>query len=95
MRMEMPFTPDQQAFVRDGMATGRLHSPVDAMREAMALWERRERARASILAAVDDAEASLARGEGRIITEQSMLDLAEEIKQRGRARLEAERRKAL
>ena len=44
-----------------------------------------------ILAAVDEAEASLARGEGRIITKQSMTELAEEVKQRGRARLAAER----
>jgi Arc/MetJ-type ribon-helix-helix transcriptional regulator len=91
--MEMPFTPDQQAFVRDAIASGRLHSPEDAAREALSLWERRERARAHILAAVDEAEASLARGGGRIITEQSMRDLAEEIQQRGRARLEAEKQK--
>ena len=43
-----------------------------------------------ILAAVDAAEASLSRGEGRIITQQSMRELAEEVKQRGRARLVAE-----
>jgi Arc/MetJ-type ribon-helix-helix transcriptional regulator len=84
--MEMPFTPDQKAFVRDAMAAGRLHSPEEAVQEAMALWERQERARARILAAVDEAEASLARGEGRVITEQSMRDLAEEVNQRGRAR---------
>jgi hypothetical protein len=42
---------------------------------------------AEILAAVDEAEASLARGEGRVITMQSMLDLAAKVKQRGRARL--------
>ena len=44
-----------------------------------------------ILAAVDEAEASLARGEGRIITKQSMTELAEEVKQRGRARLATEK----
>jgi len=32
---------------------------------------------------------ALARGEGRIITEQSMRELASEVKQRGRARLAA------
>ncbi len=46
--------------------------------------------RDEILAAVDKAEASLAAGEDRIITEQSMRDLAEEVKQRGRARLAAD-----
>jgi len=51
------------------------------------LWEERERTRAEILAAVDAAEASLARGDGRAITKESMRELADEVKQRGRARL--------
>ncbi|HWW50762.1 MAG TPA: type II toxin-antitoxin system RelE/ParE family toxin [Verrucomicrobiae bacterium] len=51
------------------------------------MGEERERTRAEILVAVDEAEASLARGEGRIITQQSMRDLAGEVKQRGRDRL--------
>ena len=56
--------------------------------------EERERTRAEILAAVDEAQASLARGEGRIITQQSVRDLAEEVKQRGRDRLAAEQPRA-
>lgn len=60
------------------------------MQEALSLWEERERTRAEILAQVDLAEASLARGEGRIITQESMRELAGEVKQRGRARLAAE-----
>ena len=56
----------------------------------MALWERRERARAEILASVDAAEAALVRGEGRAITQESMRNLAAEVKQRGRARLAVE-----
>lgn len=88
--MEVQLTPDQKAFVRHAIESGRLHREEDAVQEALALWEDRERTRAEILAAVDKAEASLARGDGRIITQQSMLDLAEEVKQRGRARLAAE-----
>lgn len=60
------------------------------VQEALALWEDPERARMEILAAVDEAEASLARGEGRIITQDSMRDLAQQVKQRGRARLTSE-----
>lgn len=60
------------------------------MQEALSLWEERERKRAEFLAALDDAKASLARGEGLIITEQSMRDLAEEVKERGQARFAAE-----
>jgi putative addiction module CopG family antidote len=88
--MEVHLTPDQQAFVRQAIESGRLHGEEDAVREALSLWEERERARAEVLAAVDAGEASLARGEGRIITEQSMRELAAEVKQRGRARLAAE-----
>lgn len=54
------------------------------------MWEERERTRAQILAAVDEAEASLARGEGREITRESVRELAEDVKRPGRARLAAE-----
>jgi hypothetical protein len=46
--------------------------------------------RAEILAATDGARAQIARGEGIEITEESMHALAEDIKQRGRARFAAE-----
>ena len=51
------------------------------------LWEERERRRAEILAAVDCAEASLARGEGRTLTEESSRQVAQDVKSRGRAKL--------
>ena len=93
--MEVQLTPDQKAFVREAIQGGRLHREEDAVEEALALWEERERTRAEILAAVDDAESSLARGEGRIITRESMRELAEQVKRRGRARLAAEQRTLL
>ena len=89
--MEVRLTPDQEAFVRQGIEAGRYHTQDDAIAEALALWEERERTRAEILAAVDVAEASLARGEGRVYTEETLHELAEGVKRRGRARLEAER----
>ncbi len=64
------------------------------MQQALLMWEERERRRAEILASIDMAEASLARGEVRAITEESMRQLAEEVGQRGRARLAAEQRQA-
>ena len=88
--MEVHLTPDQQAFVRQAIESGRLQREEDAVKEALSLWEERERRRAEILSAVDEAEASLARGEGRVITEGSMRELAEDVKRRGRARLAAE-----
>jgi Arc/MetJ-type ribon-helix-helix transcriptional regulator len=90
--MQVQFTHDQAAFVRQAIASGRLKDEEQAVAEALSLWEERERTRAEIVAGVDEAEASIARGEGRIITQESMLALAAEVKQRGRARFAAERR---
>jgi putative addiction module CopG family antidote len=90
--MNVNLSPDQQAFVRDAIASGRLAREEDAIREALALWESRERSRAQLLANIDAAEAALARGEGRAVTEESVRQLAQDVKQRGRARLAAERK---
>jgi len=88
--MEIHLTPDQKAFARQAIESGRFRHEEEAVREALALWEARERARAEILVEVNKADASLARGRGRTITQQSMQELAAEVKQRGRSRLAAE-----
>jgi len=88
--MEVHLTPDQKAFVRQAIESGRVQNEQDAIREALLLWEERERRRAEILAAIDSAEASLTRDEGRVITEESMRQLANDVKRRGRARLTSE-----
>ena len=86
--MEVQFTDDQKAFVRQAIESGRYSREEDALREALSLWEIRERRRAEILAAVDQAEASFARGEGlRITTREQTAQLADEIKRRGLSRL--------
>jgi putative addiction module CopG family antidote len=89
--MEVQFTDDQKAFVREAIESGRYRREEDALHEALSLWEQRERRRAEILAAVDQAEASFARGEGRrITTREETVQLADEIKRRGLARLTTE-----
>ena len=88
--MNVDLTPDQKAFARRAIESGRLQSEQDAVQEALALWEERERQRTEFLLTLDDAKASLARGEGLVITQQSMQQLAQEVKERGRARLLAE-----
>jgi putative addiction module CopG family antidote len=87
--MEVHLTPDQEAFIRRAIEAGRFGRAEDAVEEALSLWEERERKRTEFLATLDDAKASIARGEGHVITQQSMRDLAAEVKQRGRARLAA------
>lgn len=91
MIMEVQLTPDQQALVRDAIASGRLRQPEEAMQQALLLWEERERRRLEILAAVELSKASLARGEGRMVTTvEESNQLAKDIARRGMARLAAE-----
>jgi Arc/MetJ-type ribon-helix-helix transcriptional regulator len=89
--MEVHLTSDQEAFIRQAIETGRLQREQDAVQEAMSLWEERERRRLEILVMVDQAEASLARGEGRrITTHEEVAEVAADIQRRGMARLAAE-----
>jgi Arc/MetJ-type ribon-helix-helix transcriptional regulator len=89
--MEVYLTPDQEAFIRQAIETGRLHRKEDAVQEAMSLWEERERRRVEILVAIEQAKASLARGEGRRITShEEVTQLVDDIRRRGMARLAAE-----
>jgi putative addiction module CopG family antidote len=89
--MKIDLTPEQQDFVRQAVESGRFECAEDAVQAALKLWPERERRRAEILAAVDAARASIARGEGIEITPESMRALAEDINRRGRERAAAER----
>lgn len=88
--MEVLLTEDQKAFVRQGMESGRYRREEEVLAEALALWEERERTRAEILFGIEVAEISLADGAGRVITQSSMRELAEQVKLRGRSRLASE-----
>jgi Arc/MetJ-type ribon-helix-helix transcriptional regulator len=88
--MEVELTADQRAFARQAVELGRLSSEEEAVTEALALWEERDRRRVEFRSTIEEARASLARGEGRPITQESMRALSAEVKERGRARLIAE-----
>ncbi|HEY3884104.1 MAG TPA: hypothetical protein VGL62_02760 [Vicinamibacterales bacterium] len=89
--MNVELTPDQRAFVQKAIETGPFRREEDAVQEALALWEERERRRLELFAMLDEADAELARGEGIPITEESMKALAEDIKLRMRHRIADER----
>jgi len=80
--MEIRPTPEQEAFIRQAIDAGRIARPEDAATQAMALSEERERRRAEILTRVHEAEVALARGEGTVITPETMDTLAEDVKRR-------------
>jgi Arc/MetJ-type ribon-helix-helix transcriptional regulator len=88
--MQVELTAEQQDFIRRAIETGRVRQAEDAVQQALALSVERERRRDEILAAIDEAEASLARRDGIVITKASMRELAEDVKRRGRARLAVE-----
>jgi Arc/MetJ-type ribon-helix-helix transcriptional regulator len=88
--MEVDLTSDQRAFARRAVEAGRLHSEEDAVQEALRLWEDRERRRIEFLASLERSRASLTRGEGLELTQESVRQLAAEVKERGRARLIAQ-----
>ncbi|MPY88891.1 MAG: hypothetical protein GEU99_13305 [Luteitalea sp.] len=89
--MNVELTADQRAFVQKAIESGRIRAEEEAVQEALALWEERERRRLELLAMLDEADASFARGEGIPITEESVQGLIEEAKQRLRRRIELER----
>jgi Arc/MetJ-type ribon-helix-helix transcriptional regulator len=89
--MNIELTDDQRAFVRQAIESGPVTSDEEAVKQALALWEERARRRLEIVAMIDEAEASLARGEGREFTQESVPTFVDEAKRRLRRRIEIER----
>jgi Arc/MetJ-type ribon-helix-helix transcriptional regulator len=83
--MEVQFTPEQEAFIRQAIASGRLHRPEEAIQQALSLWERQERSRLEMLAALDEAEADLQTGQYTDHTDESLPLLAQQLKAEARA----------
>jgi putative addiction module CopG family antidote len=82
--MEVQLTQDQEAFIRQAVASGRYPSAEAAVRDAMARWEERERARVELLAALDAAEVDLEAGRYTEYTDANLPRLGEELKREAR-----------
>lgn len=85
--MQVEFTPEQSSFIELGIQQGRFNSREDAVRQALAQWEKRERARIELLASLDLADKSLDAGEGEEYTLENLSSLVESVKTHGMARL--------
>ena len=83
--MEVQLTADQKALIRQAIDKGRLAGEEDAVREALSLWEERERSRIELIAALEEAEADLEAGYYTEYTDATLPDLAEELKREARA----------
>jgi Arc/MetJ-type ribon-helix-helix transcriptional regulator len=82
--MEIHLTPEQEAFVREAIASGRLSHPENAVEQALSIWVERERNRMEILAALDEAEADLKEGRFTEHSDETLPELAKELKQEAR-----------
>jgi putative addiction module CopG family antidote len=85
--MQVQLTPAQNSFVDLGIQEGRFRDSDEAVRQALAQWEKRERARVELLASLDLAEQSLDAEEGETYTSETLHELVASIRERGRARL--------
>jgi putative addiction module CopG family antidote len=81
--MQVELTPAQSSFVDLGIQEGRFRNSEEAVREALAQWEKRERIRVELLASLDLAEQSLDAGEGETYTSDTLSELVESVKVRG------------
>ena len=82
--MQVELTPEQRAFVQQAIETGRLRHPEEAVQEALSFWEERERARAGLLISFDEAEADLHAGDFTDYNNETLQQLADELKREAR-----------
>jgi putative addiction module CopG family antidote len=85
--MHFELTPAQNSFVDLGIQEGRFRDTDEAVRQALAQWEKRERERVELLASLDLAEQSLDAGEGETYSSETLHELVEAVQVRGIARL--------
>ena len=91
--MDIRPSPNQEALIRQAVEAGRFEHPEDAVKEALALWEERERARR--IQGNARRRGSLAcTGRGTEITRESMRELTDSIMERTSARIAAEQKAA-
>lgn len=81
--MQVDLTPAQASFIDIGIQEGRFRDSEEAIREALAQWEKRERARVELLASLDAAEQALDAGEGEEYTIDTLSSLVQSVRERG------------
>ena len=82
--MNVRLTPDQEAFIRQGIERGEYRDSTDAVREALLMWEERQRSRSEIRLALEESEADIAASRYRDYTDETLPQLAEEIAREAR-----------
>jgi Arc/MetJ-type ribon-helix-helix transcriptional regulator len=84
--MQIQLTPEQISFVDLGIQEGRFRSSEEAVQQALALWEKRERARVELLASLDSADRAVEAGDGEEYKVEALKELVSSVEQRSSAR---------
>jgi Arc/MetJ-type ribon-helix-helix transcriptional regulator len=87
--MQIELTPAQNSFVELGIQEGRFRDRGEAVSQALALLEMRERERLELHSSIDLRERSLDEGEGETYTEETLHQLVKSVAERGRTKLMA------
>ena len=82
--MEVKLTPSQEAFIQRAIEQGRYRSAEEAVRDAMARWEERERQRIDLTTDIARGETELKSGWYSDYTDDTLPMLAEELKREAR-----------
>ena len=82
--MQVDLTVEQEAFIQQAVALGRYRSAEDAVKDAMARWEESERRHLELVTALDEAESDLAAGRYSDYSDETLPDLAAELKNEAR-----------
>jgi putative addiction module CopG family antidote len=85
--MQIDLSPEQISFVDLGIQEGRFRDQEEAVRQALALWEKRERTRIQLLTDIDAGEASFDGTETTLESAEDIQKFVEDIATRGRGRL--------
>ena len=78
--MEVKLTPSQEVLIQRAIEQGRYRSAEEAVRDAMARWEERERQRIDLTTDIGRAETELKSGWYSDYTDDTLPLLAEELK---------------
>ena len=78
--MEVNLTPRQEVLIQRAIEQGRYRSAEEAVRDAMARWEERERQRIDLTTGIGRAETELKSGSYSDYTDDTLPLLAEELK---------------
>jgi len=86
--MQVQPTPEQNSFIDLGIQEGRFRDREEAVQQALALWQKRERTRVELLGSLDLAEKSLDADEGETYVSENLDELVKSVKERGFSALE-------